>query len=62
MSFIHFPKIFDPFGNEYRYRKVADKTKQKNPDFDLWSCGANGKTSGTVPYDPNLADTKDDIW
>lgn len=49
-------KIKDPWDVEYRYRKG---TNAQNPDFDLWSCGKNGKT------DPSSAkltgDNKDDI-
>lgn len=49
-------KILDPWGNEYRYRKG---TNAQNPEFDIWSCGKNGKT------DPSSAkltgDNKDDI-
>lgn len=49
-------KIKDPWDVEFRYRKG---TNAQNPDFDLWSCGKNGKT------DPSSAkltgDNKDDI-
>lgn len=36
-------KIFDPWRNNYRYRKGVNS---ENPDFDLWSVGKDGK-SGT---------------
>lgn len=66
-------KIVDPFGNEYRYRKYdmtvsGNASKQRNPDFDLWSCGADGKTNtqnpagGTGAYNPDHSDSRDDIW
>jgi prepilin-type N-terminal cleavage/methylation domain-containing protein len=52
-------KIIDPFGNEFRYRCLTDKTKQKNPDFDLWSMGADGKTNTSSS---GHKDNRDDIW
>lgn len=52
-------KIIDPFGNEYRYRCMTDKTKQKNPDFDLWSMGADGRTNTSSA---THKDNRDDIW
>lgn len=61
--------IFDPWGNEYRYRgtvsppdpitgevKINDETE--NPDFDLWSAGKDGKTK---PEDPSDKVNRDDI-
>ena len=55
--------LIDAFGHEYRYRKLADKTQQKNPEFDLWSAGFDGKTdvSGAI-YNPNSKENRDDIW
>lgn len=53
-------KIVDGFGNEYRYRKVATASQMKNPDFDLWSIGADGKTN-TSPTSTHK-DNRDDIW
>lgn len=49
--------ILDPWGVEYRYRKGMDA---QNPDFDLWSCGKDGKSNTS---DPSMksADNKDDI-
>lgn len=49
-------KILDPWGNEYRYRKG---TNAQNPDFDVWSCGKNGKT--TANSAKLEGDNKDDI-
>ena len=50
-------KIIDPWGNNYRYRKGTDA---QNPDFDLWSCGKDGKTNTTTPS-TTQTDNKDDI-
>jgi prepilin-type N-terminal cleavage/methylation domain-containing protein len=50
-------KIIDPWGNNYRYRKG---TNAQNPDFDLWSCGKDGKTNTTTPS-TTQTDNKDDI-
>lgn len=41
-------EILDPWGAKYRYRSGADasgavNTECKNPDFDLWSLGPDGK-------------------
>lgn len=57
-------KIVDPWGNEYRYRSAFGaapsgggaaqaNTNTQNPDFDLWSAGQDGKSSGkfTEPED-----------
>lgn len=49
-------KIVDPWGNNYRYRRG---TNARNPDFDLWSVGKDGKTNAT---DMKHKDNKDDIW
>ena len=49
-------RIIDPWGNFYRYRS-ADSTGAQNPDFDLWSMGADGKTNA----DPKHKDCNDDI-
>jgi prepilin-type N-terminal cleavage/methylation domain-containing protein len=50
-------KIIDPWGNNYRYRKG---TNAQNPDFDLWSCGKDGKTNTATPS-TTQTDNKDDI-
>jgi len=55
--------ITDPWGNEYIYRTAFDSTSSpnthtRNPDFDLWSCGKDGKTSDTA----SDAVARDDIW
>jgi prepilin-type N-terminal cleavage/methylation domain-containing protein len=50
-------KIIDPWGNNYRYRKGRDA---QNPDFDLWSCGKDGKTDTKTPS-TTQPDNKDDI-
>ena len=62
-SFPDDTNITDPWGNEYIYRTAINSSAQpnastRNPDFDLWSCGKDGKTSDTTG-DPV---TKDDIW
>jgi prepilin-type N-terminal cleavage/methylation domain-containing protein len=49
-------RIVDPWGNFYRYRS-ADSPGAQNPDFDLWSMGADGKTNA----DPKHKDCADDI-
>lgn len=52
-------KIIDGFGNEYRYRVMSNPSGMRNPDFDLWSIGADGKTNAnTVDH----ANNRDDIW
>ena len=51
-------EILDPWGNPYRYRRG---TNARNPDFDLWSIGKDGKTQ-TGDSDINHKDNKDDIW
>ncbi len=48
-------RILDPWGNEYRYRKGSGAN---NPDFDLWSCGPDGKTN---PDNPKDKANKDDV-
>jgi len=48
-------RILDPWNNEYRYRKGSNAN---NPDFDLWSCGPDGKTN---PDNPKDKDNRDDI-
>lgn len=47
-------RIVDPWGNFYRYR-TGDQAL--NPDYDLWSMGADGKTNS----DPKHKDSLDDI-
>ncbi|WP_035600868.1 type II secretion system protein GspG [Haloferula sp. BvORR071] len=49
-------KIVDPWGNPYRYRS-GDSSAAKNPDFDIWSAGPDGKTN----TDPKNAACLDDI-
>jgi len=51
--------IVDPFGFEFRYRRTENGIGMKNPDFDLWSVGPDGKSK---PQSPNHRDNKDDIW
>lgn len=57
-------KIYDPWGEEYRFRTNRSSGAEfaVNPDFDLWSCGPDGKTSvGRGRYDPKHPDNLDDI-
>jgi prepilin-type N-terminal cleavage/methylation domain-containing protein len=49
-------RIVDPWGNFYRYRS-GDSPGAQNPEFDLWSMGADGKTNA----DPKHKDCADDI-
>jgi general secretion pathway protein G len=49
-------RIVDPWGQFWRYRS-ADSPGAQNPDFDLWSVGADGKTNA----DPKHKDCADDI-
>ncbi len=49
-------RVVDPWGQFWRYRS-ADSTGAQNPDFDLWSMGADGKTNA----DPKHKDCADDI-
>lgn len=49
--------IVDPWGNPYRYRR-GDAPGAVNPDFDLWSCGKDGKTN---PSNPKAPESMDDI-
>jgi general secretion pathway protein G len=46
--------IVDPWGAEYRYRRGNGAM---NPDFDIWSNGPDGQSSG----DGDSDDDKDDI-
>lgn len=47
-------EIVDPWENEYRYRRGSGAM---NPDYDLWSTGQDGETSGNGTDDKD----KDDI-
>jgi prepilin-type N-terminal cleavage/methylation domain-containing protein len=49
-------RIVDPWGESYRYRS-GDAPNALNPDFDLWSCGPDGKTN----VDPKHAACMNDI-
>lgn len=49
-------RILDPWGNFYRYRS-GESPGAQNPDFDVWSAGADGKTN----VDPRHKDSQDDI-
>ena len=49
-------RIVDPWGNYYRYRS-GDAPDAQNVDFDLWSCGPDGRTNA----DPDHQDSQDDI-
>jgi general secretion pathway protein G len=49
-------QIVDPWGNPYRYRS-GDAPDARNPDFDVFSCGPDGKTHA----DPKNKDSLDDI-
>lgn len=52
-------KLIDGFGNEFRYRRMSNPAAMRNPDFDLWSVGADGRTNaGEVEHEYN----NDDIW
>jgi general secretion pathway protein G len=53
--------IFDPWGANYRYRSGVDaggavNTNCKNPDFDLWSLGPDGKLGNTDGTDKEAQD------
>lgn len=55
-------RILDPWGKEYYFRSGkldggATNPDARNPDFDLWSAGPDGKTSTAG----DNKDTKDDI-
>lgn len=50
-------KIKDPWRNAYRYRKGQNA---QNPDFDLWSCGKDGKTDAVNPS-MKIKENMDDI-
>jgi type II secretory pathway pseudopilin PulG len=52
-------KLIDGFGNEYRYRRLSNPANMRNPDFDLWSVGADGKTNANRV---DHANNRDDIW
>ena len=59
-------KIFDPWGNEYRYRSNVSGSSTiyaLNPDFDLWSAGPDGMTTAGPggAYDPTDPANLDDI-
>jgi general secretion pathway protein G len=53
--------ILDPWGANYRYRSgtLADgsvNSNAKNPDFDLWSLGPDGKPGTAAGTDKEAAD------
>jgi len=55
--------VLDPWGKEYAYRTAVNasgsvNSSTQNPDFDLWSCGKDGKTKPGTPAD---ASNRDDI-
>jgi len=55
-------RILDPWGKEYYFRSGklsggGSNPDARNPDFDLWSAGPDGKTSTRG----DTKDTKDDI-
>jgi len=52
-------KLIDGFGNEYVYRRLDNPSGMRNPDFDLWSVGADGKTNADAV---EHKDNNDDIW
>jgi prepilin-type N-terminal cleavage/methylation domain-containing protein len=59
-------KIYDPWGNEYRYRTNRSGNPRifaSNPDFDLWSVGPDGETQASANggYDPTDPKNQDDI-
>ena len=57
-------RIYDPWGEEYRYRTAGTGSVSYavNPDFDLWSAGPDGKTNARRgAYDPEHPDNLDDI-
>lgn len=49
-------RIIDPWAHYYRYRS-GEAPDAVNPDFDIWSCGPDGKTNS----DPKHKDCLDDI-
>lgn len=58
--------IYDPWGNEYRYRAndpSGSGSVAANPDFDLWSAGPDGETNPGAggDYDPKAPENLDDI-
>jgi general secretion pathway protein G len=58
--------ITDPWGNQYCYRSALNasgnpNSAARNPDFDLWSMGKDGKTRAGVNDSLNHADNRDDI-
>ncbi len=60
-------KIYDPWGNEYRYRandpSAGSSSIAANPDFDLWSAGPDGRTNpgSAGNYDNKAPENLDDI-
>jgi len=60
-------KIFDPWGNEYRYISSKNSSGKRNSSinnpaedsYDLWSVGKDGKTNPASPKDKV---NNDDIW
>ena len=50
-------RIVDPWGNFYRYRS-GDAPDAVNPDFDIWSCGPDGKTNADYKHNDCLDDIK----
>lgn len=53
--------IFDPWGANYRYRSGVNATGVvnndcKNPDFDLWSIGPDGKAGNAAGTDKEAQD------
>ena len=55
--------ILDPWGANYRYRSGVDvsgvvNNDCKNPDFDLWSFGADGKVGNVGGTDEDAQDNE----
>lgn len=50
-------RIVDPWSEPYRYRS-GDSPNAENPDFDLWSCGPDKKTSADPKDSSRMNDIK----
>jgi general secretion pathway protein G len=55
-------EVLDPYGYPYRYRSPATATRSMLADsFEIWSCGADGKSDYDRAGGAPGADSRDDI-
>lgn len=55
-------EILDPYGKAYRYRSPAVATRSMTAEsFEIWSCGADGKSDYDRPGATPGSNSRDDI-